>query len=329
MRAVLRGLAIALLAVSLAEPLQAGAGNSAAEEGFVAVNGVRLQYLDWGGSGPALILIHGLGDDPHCFDDLAPALTDRFRVIAYARRSAGSSEVKGPYDTVTLTEDLRGLMDALGIARAHLAGHSAGGNEVTAMAGRYPDRVGRLVYLDSGYDFADPQSVAAFAARPVFTRPAEAAASFDAFRAHELATLYPQLDDGRRIESYLRKKVVVHPDGSIEDRVSKAVRDELYAALFSSRRDYTRVRSPVLAIYPEHWYPPEVADPERRKAVVAYDAVWAPFKAASIERLRREIRDVRIATVPGAHSNFMLMSRASVVATLRDFLDAPIQHRDP
>jgi hypothetical protein len=88
--------------------------------GFVTVNRVRLNYLDWGGSGPALILIHGMGANPHWFDDLAPAFTDRFHVIAYARRGHGESESKSPYDTATLTEDLRGLMDALGIAKANL-----------------------------------------------------------------------------------------------------------------------------------------------------------------------------------------------------------------
>src|SRR5271165_6426931 len=84
------------------------------KSGIVNANGVRLNYLDWGGSGPPLILIHGLGDNPHIFDDLAPAFTDRFRVVAYARRGHGQSEAKAPYDTATLTEDLRGLMDGLG-----------------------------------------------------------------------------------------------------------------------------------------------------------------------------------------------------------------------
>src|SRR5260370_40868199 len=99
---------------------------AAHKSGFVTANGVRPYYLDWGGSGAALILIHGLNGSPHCFDDLASAFTDRFRVVAYARRGNGQSEAKGPYDIATFTEDLRGLMDGLGIAKAHLAGHSIG-----------------------------------------------------------------------------------------------------------------------------------------------------------------------------------------------------------
>src|SRR4051794_22974107 len=80
---------------------------------FATVNGARLQYLDWGGQGTGLVFIHGLGDSPHAWDDIAPAFTDHFRVVAYARRAHGRSEVKGPYDHATLAEDLRVLLDTL------------------------------------------------------------------------------------------------------------------------------------------------------------------------------------------------------------------------
>ncbi len=102
---------------------------AAHKSGFVTANGIRLHYLDWGGLGPVLILIHGGLDNAHIFDDLAPAFSDHFRVIAYDLRGHGHSDAKGPFDTTTRTEDLRGLMDSLGIAKAHLAGWSLGGND--------------------------------------------------------------------------------------------------------------------------------------------------------------------------------------------------------
>lgn len=106
---------------------------------------IDYRILNSGGSGPVLILIHGFGDNPHIFDGLGPAFTDRFRVIAYARRGHEDSDAKEPYDTTTLTEDLRGVMDGLNVTKADLAGWSMGGNEITAMAGTHPERVGRLV----------------------------------------------------------------------------------------------------------------------------------------------------------------------------------------
>ena len=98
---------------------------------FVTVNGVRLHYLDWGGSGEPLVLIHGLGDTPHYFDDLARAFRDRWRVVAYARRGHGRSEARSPYDADTLAEDLRQLLDRLGLDTVNLAGWSLGGRELT------------------------------------------------------------------------------------------------------------------------------------------------------------------------------------------------------
>src|SRR5947208_7249820 len=90
---------------------------------YVTVNGIRLNYLDWGGARPVRVLIHGLGDSPHMFDDLAQSLRDRVHIIAYERRRYGHSEAPaGPYDQETLVEDLHQLLDHLGMGRAILLG---------------------------------------------------------------------------------------------------------------------------------------------------------------------------------------------------------------
>ena len=59
---------------------------------FVTVaDDVQLEVLDWGGSGPALVLLAGLGDTGHVFDEFAPLLTARYRVLAVTRRGHGTS----------------------------------------------------------------------------------------------------------------------------------------------------------------------------------------------------------------------------------------------
>jgi pimeloyl-ACP methyl ester carboxylesterase len=302
-------------------------------EGFVDVNGVQLQYLDWGGTGRALILIHGLAANPHVYDDLAPAFIDRFHVISYARRGHGGSDVQGPYDVVTLTTDLRGFMDALGIAKAALVGHSAGGGEITEMAATHPERVDRIVYLDAGYDLADPDFRNAVKALPqaFFDPPPHAMASLDTFRAYFQATFYPELDDMRRVEGNLRQKIVIRPDGTLRYRTSKALIEALYAAEWANeRRGYVRVRCPALAIYAEHLYDLHIADPRRREDLVAYEQkYWQPFQEKSVERIRRELAGVEIARVPGAHANFFLMQRERVVDLMRRFLDASTTSSSP
>src|SRR5215469_15554076 len=181
------GSALVLFSLAASQKMATWSDSSPHKSRFVTANGIRINYLDWGGSGPVLILIHGLGDNPHIFDDLAPAFTDRFHVVAYARRGHGLSEDKGPYDAATLSEDLRGLMDTLKISKAHLAGWSMGGDEISALADKHPERVDRLVYLDGAYDWADPAFVTAFQALPpIFLNPpASAMTSLDEFRKYE------------------------------------------------------------------------------------------------------------------------------------------------
>lgn len=289
--------------------------------GFVEANGVRLEYRDWGGSGPDLVLVSGYFDDPHVYDDIAPALTDRFHVVSYARRAIGNSQAKGPYDALTLTEDLRGLMDALGIARAHLIGWSAGGNEITEMAAAHPERVRSLVFLDAGYDWSDPDFLVAYKARPVFERPQSAMASFDAYRSYQKSMWYASVADMGRLEAHLRTQVVIQTDGSVRERLPKEIKDAFYAALFANKpRRYTEVRCPVLAIYAQHWYQNDMTDLGERRKALAYDKEFDPFRIESMDRIRREIPGSRVMTVPGAHSNLIFVSREPIVTEIRRFL---------
>jgi len=292
------------------------------KSGFVTANGVRLNYLDWGGSGPTLVLIHGMNGNPHCFDDLAPAFTDQFRVVAYARRGHGQSDAKGPYDTVTLTEDLRGLMDALSIVKAHLAGWSMGGNEITGMARTYPQRVDRIVYLEAGYDWADPAFVEAVKYFPAdLTTPASAFTSLDAYRAYQRATWAGGVRDPRRIEAYIRDSVIIQPHGTVRERMSENVAQEVFTTVMRDRRDYTNVRSPALAIYAETMLDVTYGDLAQRTKNLAWEQkYWAPIRTASIERIRRELPGVQIVSVSGTHNDFLFTSRKLVVNSMLRFL---------
>jgi len=117
---------------------------------FVQVNGIRLHYLDWGGSGPTLIFLTGMGSSAYIFGRFASRFTDKFRVMALTRRGQGDSDYpETGYDADTLTEDILQFMSRLNVESAVLAGHSLAGVELTHFAATYPTRVEKLIYLDA------------------------------------------------------------------------------------------------------------------------------------------------------------------------------------
>ena len=127
---------------------------------FVTINSVRLHYLDWGGVGPTLIFLTGMGSSAYIFGNFAPRFTDKFRVLALTRRGQGDSDYpETGYDADTLTEDIRLFMDSLNIEKAILAGHSLAGVELTHFAATHPTRVEKLVYLDALDDRRSLQAI--------------------------------------------------------------------------------------------------------------------------------------------------------------------------
>jgi len=128
------------------------------------VNGARLWYEDEGTGDPVLLVHHGLGDS-RAWDEHAPALAERFRVIRPDLRFFGRSE--GSEEPFSMVDDLCGVLDTLGIDRVAVVGHSFGGRVAIDFALEQPHRVRALVAVASGlggYDVAamTPEGEAAF-----------------------------------------------------------------------------------------------------------------------------------------------------------------------
>jgi non-heme chloroperoxidase len=126
---------------------------------FVTVDkDVKLEVLDWGGKGRPIVLLAGLGDTAHVFDEFAPKLTPEYHVYGITRRGYGASSapvVSGAaYSADRLGDDVLAVLDALKIERPVLVGHSIAGEELSSVATRHPERVAGLVYLDAAYFYA-------------------------------------------------------------------------------------------------------------------------------------------------------------------------------
>ena len=221
-------------------------------------------------------------------------------------------------------------MDALGIAKADLAGHSMGGNEITAMAALYPARTERIVYLDAAYDWGDPAFAPAYEAwPPIFMNPPPSvAASLDAWRTYKMTYVFPEFkerNESSRFEAYIRGLVTVQPDRTLRSVMTESVARGLLAAVTGDRRDYTKVQCPALAIYAETSFDVRHGDPAQLAVNLAWEQKYmAPFRATSIERIRRELPGVKVLNLPGTHMGFLFSSREKLASTMQQFLTGAV-----
>ena len=109
-------------------------------------DGTRLYYEEMGAGDP-LLLISGNGRDHRDWNKVRDDFTDRYRVIVYDHRGTGKSDKPSapPYSIQGFAQDAIALLDHLGIARAHVYGHSMGGMIAQRLAISHPERVGALV----------------------------------------------------------------------------------------------------------------------------------------------------------------------------------------
>jgi non-heme chloroperoxidase len=116
---------------------------------------VKLEVLDFGGNGRPIVLLAGSGNTAHVFDEIGPKLTSLGHVYAITRRGYGtSSRPDSGYDVTQLGEDVRKVLDALGLERSVIVGHSKAGQELSYLAAEHTDRISGLVYLDAAYRYA-------------------------------------------------------------------------------------------------------------------------------------------------------------------------------
>ena len=284
---------------------------------------VRLEVLDWGGAGPPLVFLSGLQDVAHGFDDFAPRFTDHFHVVALTRRGYGaSSQPPTGYDLDTRVTDLSAVLDSLGLAKVFLVGHSIAGDELTAFAGRYPDRVAGLVYLDAAYD----QSVIApmLGRTPPPAIPMQAAdsmspAAVDAYLKRTWGMMVP--------EAQLRAVGKYGPTGHLLADVTPATMDSAVLA-GCGRPDYARVHAPALAIYavidsmPDLFPAAATFDSataaQARRFTSALQAIGTTERA----RYRRELPTGHVLELHGANHYVFYSNEAEVEGAMREFLGA-------
>jgi non-heme chloroperoxidase len=283
---------------------------------------VTLEVLDWGGRGPAVVLLAGLGTTAHVYDDFAPKLASEFHVWGITRRGFGaSSQPTAGYDPTTLAADVLKVLDSLGLAQVNLVGHSLAGVELTEIAASHPERVSKLVYLDSAYDFSSFLQFMRENPWPHLDPPTAA----------DQATPKARLDweekafGYRRPEADLRATVVFGAKG-FEKEVTP---DSIAVAIFGGFRatPYERVTVPALAIYatprePSDLFPHRYESMDAPNQAAARKMTEATIRRnqAARQRFEHVVRQGKVLELQGANHYVFLSSEKEVLEAVRAFL---------
>jgi non-heme chloroperoxidase len=294
---------------------------------FISVDkSVRLEVLDWGGSGRPIVLLAGGGNTAHIFDDFAPKLTEHYQVYGITRRgfgASGYSDTEHPADR--LGDDVLAAMDALKLKRPILVGHSIAGAELSSVASRHPDRVAGLIYLDAAYSYAfdNGKGASAMAAQALKAPqpPPPDAANLASFSA--LANYYERIDGFRFPEAELRQQREATPDGGV-GKYREVPGGAMLMSLLKHGGKYTDIPAPALVIFANPhslgtWVE-DSTDPSVRADAKAYSAALTPLTEKQEEAVQGGAPRAHVITLPNANHHLFLSNEAEVLKEMRAFL---------
>jgi pimeloyl-ACP methyl ester carboxylesterase len=292
---------------------------------FVTVEeNVRLEVLDWGGSGPSVVLLPGGGNTAHVFDGFAPKLAVRYHVYGITRRGFGASSVPASgYDADRLGDDVLAVLDSLKLKRPVLVGHSLGGEELSSIGSRYSQHIAGLVYLDAGYQYAFDNGKGGTldelqkSANPLPQPPTPNESDLATFGS--LQAWFARINGVTLPEAEFRQGWDSIPDGRVGKRHNSPM-----ASIMKGVKKYTDIPVPALVIFavPHDQGPwiknhPDAAVREAAKARSAEEVVLVEKQAKAFEN---GVPSAHVVRLPGAHHYVFLSNEADVLREIHAFV---------
>jgi len=294
---------------------------------FISVDdNVRLEVLDWGGSGRAVVLLAGGGDTAHVFDDFAPKLTAHNHVYGITRRGFSASGYKEETDVgERLGKDVLAVLDALKLDKPILAGHSIAGAELSWMASTHPSRIAGLVYLEAGYSYAFDNGRGSPAAEMMKLKapqppPPDAAdlINFSALRKYN-----ERVNGFQFPEAEVREERQAKPDGSVGDWRDPPGGAMLMEVINGGQK-YTKIPVPSLFIFANPhrlgtWVDSS-PDTSVRSSAKAYIDALAILTEKQEKAVEHGLPRARFITLHGANHFVFLSNEIDVLRCVLAFL---------
>jgi len=293
---------------------------------FVNVNGVRLHYLDWGGSGETLLFLTGMGCSARLFDQIAPRFTNEFRVLALTRRGQGESDYpETGYGLDTLINDIHEFMDVQKIGKAILAGHSLAGMELTYFAEKYPDKVLKLVYLDAVYEGRGRVEV--LKSHPLNdVKPPEMKDEFESVEEYAAYIKYLR-PDLAKIWSAIWDEVVIYdlvrtPQGKFVEKDTSSIAKQMIEGANAYDPRTANIKVPVLNfVAVSNPILPEFYTEELKKLVFEFHhEKWIPYRQQEIKMFINDIPQAKVIEIPESHHYCFITQEEFIYDEMRKFL---------
>ena len=289
---------------------------------FVTVQpGVKLEVLDWGGNGPPLVFLSGLGGTGHSFDGFAEKFTGKHHVYAITRRGFGLSssppDTDANYDADRLGDDFLAVIDALHIQKPVLAGHSIAGEELSSVGTRHPEKIAGVIYLDAlnQYSFYDPSeadlSVETAAVKRDLSRMFDLQTDPAAMRAliADVQAALPKLQ--KALSDAAEATASMTPTSGQQQKPEDLAGNRI----FDNTRKYGPVKVPVLAILAEPRQCGQNCDkPFMQKILAAAAARSAYFE--------KECPNARVVRIAKASHYIWRSNEAQVEQEMNAFMDS-------
>jgi non-heme chloroperoxidase len=309
---IISALATAVLMIPpmYSQTFQTDANAATSSVQFVLVqDGVKLEVLDYGGIGRPMIFLAALGPDAHEWDKFAPKFKANHHVYAITRRGFGASDKPSPsdenYAADRLGDDVLAVMDKLKLDRPILVGHSVGGEELSSIGSRYPEKVAGLVYLDAGYSYAFYNSAEgnALSDQTELKRLVKQALQGPPSLEMEEKLLASIMLNEKELRASIDKKIKAQQAGAPKRSVAPPSPPAnmppppaAMKAIVTNTEKYTVIPVPILAIYAvPHDLSKQYKDPTVRASEEAKDAVGTKKQVDAFEAGLPSAHVVRLA----------------------------------
>ncbi len=249
------------------------------QSAFINLPTIRLHYLDSGSTATTrptllLLLLHGLTANARMFEPLADLLAPHYRLIAVDLRGRGlSDKPSAGYSMAEHAADIIGLMDALGLERCIVGGHSFGGLLTMFLAAHFPKHVEKAIILDAaGKLHSEVRSLL----KPSLDRLGKVFASLEEYILAMRAMPYLCGAWDNDYEAYYRSEAIMHDDGTatarpqaanIAEALDKALEEDWHSAI-------KNVKAPAILLHAQGSFgapgaPPVLLEADARETVSA------------------------------------------------------------